>query len=162
MKKFLVLIVLVALVSVGVTFFLKSSSNDEKKITEAVLEQLNLKSTMGDESEKPESYIDLGGESPDIQVCLQERLKIEVDDVKDTEVVLSIENADFAAILPQTTESEQILEILNSENCPIKKSEVTVSYTKEEDRYVFDKSPELLDAVYGGSMKYYGLGGTEE
>lgn len=162
MKKFLILIVLVSLVGVGVTFFLKNRSSDEKKISEAVLEQLNLKSTMEEESEKPESYIDLGGESPDIQACLQERLKLEVDELKDTEVVLSIENADFATILPKIAEPEQLMELLESEDCPIKKSKVTVSYTKEEDRYVFDKSPELLDAVYGGSMNYYGLGGTEE
>lgn len=162
MKKFLILIVLVALVGVGVTFFLKSRNSDEKKISEAVLEQLNLKSTMEEESEKPESYIDLGKESLDIQACLQERLKLEVDELKDTEVVLSIENADFAANLPKTAEPEQLMELLKSEDCPIKKSKVTVSYTKEEDRYVFDKSPELLDAVYGGSMNYYGLGGTEE
>lgn len=153
--------VLIVILCIGGFMFFKNGESEEKKIEEAILDQLDLQPIEAVESDESESYIDLGDESPmmEAQALISERLEIQVEEIKKSSLVLLIKNADLSKIVEGASDSYKIMEILKSEDCPMKETKVEVNYKDEDGTPVIEKNAELFDAVFGGLPSAYGLGG---
>lgn len=154
-QKVLIGLLIVTVLSIGITSFFMHSNEDEELVS-ALMEQFDLTSEINTESED-ETGIILEGSTflDDFQTIYGQLVTVNVTEMKDDHAVLNITAPDLYSVLKITGDEQLILQNLQSKDVSRVTNEVAVNYEKTEEGYYIEESKELINAIYGNAINYF-------
>lgn len=156
-RKYVILIVFVVICIISGYFFW-SSNQSKDLLAESVYEQLDLRTDEEIENqEKEETGIVLNDSNfiNDFQMDYGKKIQIEVTKLNEEQANLSITVPDMYSILKHSDDEQKILQIINSENCPLITNEIKINYEKKDGAYQVEVNEALIYAVFGDIEKYF-------
>lgn len=157
-KKIYVFLIVFVVICIISGYFFWSSAQSKDLLADSVYEQLDLRTGEGIENQaKEETGIVLNDSNfiNDFQMDYEKKVQIEVTKYNEEQANLSITVPDMYSILKHSEDEQKILQIINSENCPLITNKIKINYEKKNGKYQVKENEELIYAIFGGMDKYF-------
>ena len=158
-KIFIIIISFVVLAFIMGGYFVLNSKEKQEVFTDSVYEQLGLnlkKQTTNEENEETGIVLnDYNDFLNEFQISYEKKIHIDVLKMDKEQATLSITTPDMYSILETSEDANKILEMIDSENCPMVTNEIKTKYEMIDGKYHIEENEELIYSIYGGMEKYF-------
>ena len=158
MAKLLVLMMLVVVVIGGVFYHSELEKKEEREEQELISQIYDIAGLAMEDFQKfaqSDLVIELKDYIQRLNRALKDKVKFEIVEIKDDELVVKVKSPDFQALLKQYQNEEEILKQLEKNNYEIRERTIRIPYKMKDDHRVLEKSEDLFRSVYSGLESFF-------